>query len=73
MVGEKEESCGTVDIRQRDNKQIGSKRVDECANFFRSLIPERSVHFEKLYNKVWRPEDYPVKAEDGIKEEQKSN
>ena len=55
---------------------LGSKRVDETAEFFRSLMPQRSKHFDNLYNKAWKPEDYPVVPQDQMqqakKEEEKS-
>jgi len=50
VVGEKEQKHGTVDIRSRDQKEtIGSKRVDETAEFFRSLLPQKSSQYEDLY------------------------
>jgi len=60
VVGEKEQASGTVDINGREGQMLGSKRVDETAEFFRSLMPQRSKHFDNLYNKAWKPEDYPV-------------
>jgi hypothetical protein len=50
---------------------LGSKRVDEAAEFFRSLLPQRSKRYEELYSKAWRAEDYPVSAE--AKEEEKKS
>lgn len=35
-------------------------RVDEVANYFKSLLPKASNVFDQKYSKVWRPEDYPV-------------
>lgn len=34
VVGEKEQASGTCDIRSRENKIIGSKRIDETVEFF---------------------------------------
>ena len=48
---------------------LGSKRVDQAADFFRSLLPQRSKRYEELYSKAWRPEDYPTEAQE---EEKKS-
>ena len=39
VVGEKEQASGTVDINGREGQMLGSKRVDETAEFFRSLMP----------------------------------
>ena len=50
---------------------LGSKRVDEASDFFKSLLPQRSKRYEELYSKAWRPEDYPVAAES--KEEEKKS
>lgn len=64
VVGEKEQRYGTVDIRSREQQQIGSKRVDEAADFFRSLIPKRSNQFFDLISKAWSPNDFPVVHEE---------
>lgn len=69
VVGEKEQSLGTVDIRSREGQMVGSKRVDEAADFFRSLLPPKSNSFTSLYGKAWSPADFPA-VEAGAAQEQ---
>ncbi len=47
-------------MRSREDKQIGNMRVDKAAEYFKSLLPAESSSYDKLYAKVWKPEDYPV-------------
>lgn len=56
-------ATGTVDVRTREEKdnRLGKMRVDELIKMFESLLPKRSKNYEEIYNKVWRPEDFPVK------------
>lgn len=70
MVGEKEQATGCVDIRGRDGQMLGSKRVDETAEFFKSMLPQRSKCYEELYSKAWRAVDYPASE---YKEEEKKS
>lgn len=77
MVGEKEQSQGCVDIRSREGQMIGRKRVDEAADFFRLLLPQKSNSYSGLYGKAWSPEDFPkveaqaqVPAQDAAQEKQ---
>jgi len=50
---------GMVDVRTRDSERVGKMRVDEVANYFRSLLPKPSSKFESKYSKAWNPKDYP--------------
>ena len=60
VVGEKEQANGAVDVRSREDKQIGRMRVDKAAEYFKGLLPSESSSYDKLYSKVWKAEDYPV-------------
>ena len=51
-----------VDIRSRDGERVGKMRVDEVAEFFYSLMPEKSKSYKvithsniHLYAKAWKP------------------
>jgi len=43
VAGEKEATEGTIDIRTRENKRLGTKRVDELNEYFNSLLPANST------------------------------
>ena len=47
-------------MRSREDKVVGTMRIDEIAHFFEALLPKKSNSFEQLYSKVWKPEDFPV-------------
>ena len=62
VAGEKEMHEGTLDIRTREEKRLGKKRVDEVHKYFKSLYPEKSKVHKEYFSKMWKPEDFPVKA-----------
>jgi threonyl-tRNA synthetase len=66
VVGEKEQHSGHVDIRSREDKQIGNMRVDKCVEYFRGLLPKESNSYNNLYNKAWKPEDYPANGQQQV-------
>jgi len=35
-------------------------RIDELVKYFNSLSPKPSRSHDHLYEKCWRPEDYPI-------------
>jgi len=53
VAGEKEQAAGTVDIRTRENKRIGTMRVDELHEYFMTLMPPRSGAYGKFYAEAW--------------------
>ena len=61
VAGEEESQDGQVDVRCRDGSRIGKKRVDELAEYFKSLSPKPSRSFDNLYQNVWKSEDFPEK------------
>ena len=62
VAGEEEAAVGMVDIRSRDNARVGKKRIDELVEFFHEQTPKPSRSHDRLYQKMWRPEDYPMSA-----------
>jgi len=62
VAGEEEAAVGMVDIRSRDNARVGKMRVDDLVKFFNDQTPKPSRSHDKLYNKIWSPEDYPRQA-----------
>lgn len=60
VVGEKEQANGHVDVRSREDKQIGNMRVDKLVEYFKGLLPQESNSYNNLYAKAWKPEDFPV-------------
>ena len=73
-MGEKEQANGCVDVRSREDKQIGNMRVDKAAEYFRSLLPKKSNSYENLYSKAWKPDDYPdqVQVQQPAQEQEKN-
>ena len=57
VAGEEEVKDGRVDIRSREDKRVGKMRIDELAEFFRSLSPKPSRSHDNLYNNAWKPEN----------------
>lgn len=51
MAGEKESAEGTVDIRTRENKRMGSMRIDKLHEYFQALMPKNSNAHDKFYSK----------------------
>lgn len=62
VAGEKEANEGTIDIRTRENKRLGTKRVDELHEYFLSLMPANSKRYEQFYEKAWNPANYAADA-----------
>lgn len=62
VAGEKEENEGTIDIRTRENKRLGTMRVDELNEYFSTLLPAKSKQYESLYEKAWNPANYAAGA-----------
>mmetsp|Transcript_18996 Transcript_18996/g.29132 ORF Transcript_18996/g.29132 Transcript_18996/m.29132 type:complete len:884 (+) Transcript_18996:485-3136(+) len=58
VAGEQEVKEGTVDIRSRDNKRIGKKRVDELPAFFETQQPAESKRHGEFYSKAWDAANY---------------
>lgn len=55
---------GTVDIRTRDNKRHGTKKVNVIADEMDALKCEKSAMFTKFYENVWKAEDYATASEE---------
>ena len=58
VAGEKEAETGTVDVRTRENKRIGAKRIDQLHEYFLALLPKHSNAQTKFYEKQWNIDDY---------------
>lgn len=63
VAGEKEAAAGTVDVRTRENKRIGTKRIDQLHEYFLALLPRHSNAHIKFYEKQWNLDDYVSGAE----------
>lgn len=60
-AGEKEAEAGTVDIRTRENKRMGTMRLDEFHEFLQSTeMPNKSKVYEQFYAKAWDPAHFKV-------------
>lgn len=60
-AGEKEAETGLVDIRTRENKRMGTMRVDEFHNYLQeSEMPKKSKAYEQFYEKAWDPSQFSV-------------
>ena len=60
-AGEKEAAAGTVDIRTRENKRIGTMRVDEFHEYLQATeMPSKSKVYEQFYEKAWDPAHFKV-------------
>lgn len=53
-------SSGCIDVRTREEKRLGKMRIDQLADMFDGLMPERSKNFKEFYSKSWKSEDFPV-------------
>lgn len=53
---------GTVDVRTRDTERHGKMRVDKLAEMLTALKPAPSCSFNKFYENVWNPSNYPEVA-----------
>ena len=60
MAGDEESKEGCVDVRSRDGQRVGKMRIDQVAKYFEDLKPKPSRSSDHLYEKIWKPEDYPV-------------
>ena len=59
VAGEDEMAAGLVDVRTRDNQRHGKMRVDDVAEHLKTLEPEPSSHYKKMYASAWDPSKYP--------------
>ena len=71
VAGEKEAMTGEVDIRTRENKRMGTMRIDKLHDYFQSLLPKHSKAYEKFYEKAWDPSCFKVGECDLHHEEEK--
>ena len=62
VAGEEEMMSGTVDVRTRDTERHGKMRVDKLAEMLTALKPAPSGSFNKFYENVWNPSNYPEVA-----------
>ena len=53
VAGESEQKMGTVNVRDREGKQLGQFRVDKLIEYFHSLYPEKSQREKDMAQKVW--------------------
>ena len=60
VAGEDEVRDGQVDIRSREGQRIGKMRIDELAQYFKSLSPKPSRSHDNLYSQAWKPESQPA-------------
>ena len=60
VAGDEESKEGCVDVRSRDGQRVGKMRIDQVAKYFEELKPKPSRSSDHLYNKIWKPEDYPI-------------
>lgn len=60
VAGEEEAKEGCVDVRSRDGQRVGKMRIDQVEKYFEDLKPKPSRSADNLYQKIWRPEDYPI-------------
>lgn len=58
MAGEQESKSGEVDIRTRENKRIGRKRIDKLHEYFQALLPGKSNAYRKYYEKQWNIDEF---------------
>lgn len=59
VAGDEESRDGCVDVRSRDGQRVGKMRIDQVAKYFEELKPKPSRSSDHLYEKIWKPEDYP--------------
>lgn len=71
VAGEKEAETGTVDVRTRENKRIGAKRIDKLHEYFLALLPRLSNAHEKFYSKQWNIDDYAANTRHGHDHDEK--
>ena len=55
VAGEEEMGQGLVDVRTRDNKRHGKKRIDEVARMLQAESPPPSTISNKFYKKAFDP------------------
>lgn len=64
-AGEKEMNEGTVDIRTREEKRMGTMRIDKFHEHLQTLYPAKSKAFEQFYAKAWDPAHFSPTTCDG--------
>ena len=63
IVGQDEVDLGMVNVRTREGKIIGLKRVDELIEMLKTNTPQLSKAEADLYENIWKPEDFPFNEE----------
>ena len=58
VAGEDEMKLGLVDVRTRDNKRHGKKRITEVLEMFRAEEPAPSAKSMDMYKNAFNPADY---------------
>jgi len=64
VAGEKEAEAGTVDVRTRENKRIGAKRIDQLHEYLQALLPKHSKAHVEFYKNQWNVDNFA--AEDKV-------
>jgi hypothetical protein len=59
VVGQDEVDLGMVNIRSREGKIIGLKRVDEAIALFKNEKPPIAKKEVEIYSNIWKSEDFP--------------
>ena len=59
VVGQDEMDLGMVNVRTREGKVIGMKRVDEVIQMFKEDKPPVAEFEKKMYENIWKAEDFP--------------
>lgn len=59
VVGQDEMDLGMVNVRTREGKIIGLKRVDELISLMKSDKPEPAKTETEMYANIWKSEDFP--------------
>ncbi len=65
VAGEDEMSAGLVDVRTRDNKRHGKKRIDELVKMLEAEEPEPAKKFAEFYKKAFNPSKFFKDSADG--------
>lgn len=58
VAGEKEAASGEVDVRTRENKRIGTMRIDKLHEYFQALLPRQSKAHEEFYANEWNADKF---------------
>jgi threonyl-tRNA synthetase len=63
IVGQDETDLGMVNVRTREGKIIGLKRVDELIEMLKTDKPEPATAEKETYENIWKAEDFPFSEE----------